>query len=90
MAYRLRYQAYVDFVPSGRGLGMDAETGFMPGMTGGPAQTLGFFDTINDVSATFTAADITALLAAMSADLSAQLNATATLARIQAFATGGG
>mgnify|MGYP007032615497 CR=1 FL=1 len=30
-----------------------------PGMTGGPEQTIGFFDTINDTSTTFTAADIT-------------------------------
>jgi hypothetical protein len=90
MPYRLRYQAFVDFVPAGRGIGLDQATGLGPGMTGGPAQTLGFFDAVNATSTTFTATDITALLLAMSNDLSAQMNVSATLTRVQAMATGGG
>ena len=90
MPYRLRYQAFVDFVPAGRGIGMDAATALAPGMAGGPEQTLGFFDTVNATSTTFLAADVTALLLAMSNDLSAQMSTAANLARVQAFASGGG
>ena len=90
MAYRLRYQAFVDFIPAGRGLGQDAAVPPMPGMNGGNQQTLGFFDSANAVSSTFTAADVTALLAAMSADLSAQMSTAAVLGRVTAFASGGG
>lgn len=90
MPYRIRYQCSVDFVPAGRGLGMEAQVGAMPGEAGGNQQTLTFFDTINAASATFLAADVTALLLAMSNDLSAQMNTAATLARVQNFAGGGG
>jgi hypothetical protein len=95
MPYRLRYDVAVDFVPQGMGLGQQASA---PGAVGagpaGPAQTIEFFNTIGGLfppnSNTFTSTDITALLASMSTDLSAQMNAAATLARIQGFATGGG
>ncbi len=91
MAYRLRYQAYVDWVPAGVGLGQQtaANLGAAPA---GNAQTIEFFNTIPTpaTSATFTAPDITALLLAMATDLSAQMNVAATLARIQAFSSGQG
>jgi hypothetical protein len=90
MAFRIRYQASIDFIPPGRGLGIDAQVSNMPGEAGGPAQTLTFFDTVNPTSNTFTATDITALLLAMSNDLSAQMNVAATIGRIQAMAIGGG
>lgn len=90
MPYRLRYQASIDFVPAGRGLGQDAQVAAMPGEAGGNQQTLTFFDSINATSSTFLAADITALLLAATNDLSAQMNIAATLARVQNFATGGG
>jgi hypothetical protein len=90
MPYKIRYQLNVDFVPAGRGLGVEfAAAAIAPGYAGGEAQTLNVQDTAALGSNTFVAADITALLAAMSADLSTQLNAPATLARIQGFATGG-
>jgi hypothetical protein len=88
--YKIRYQLNVDFVPAGRGLGVEFATATVaPGYGGGEAQTINLQDTSAFGSNTFVAADITALLAAMSADLSTQLNAPATLARIQGFATGG-
>jgi hypothetical protein len=95
MPYRLRYDIAIDFVPPGVGLG---QQGTAPGAVGagpaGPAQTIELFNTIGGgfppTSNTFTSGDITALLASMSTDLSTQLNLAATLARIQAFATGGG
>jgi hypothetical protein len=91
MPYKIRYQLNVDFVPAGRGLGVDFATATMsPGYGGGEAQTINLQDTNAFGSSTFLAADITALLASMSADLSTQLNAAATLARIQGWASGGG
>ena len=43
MAYRLRYQCWVDWVPQGLGLGIEASGG--PGPTpAGNAQTLAFFN----------------------------------------------
>lgn len=90
MPYRLRYQAFVDFVPGGRGLGQDIQVANMPGMAGGPAQTLGFFDSINVTSTTFTATDVTNLLTQMTNDLSAQMSTTTVLGRVQAMASGGG
>jgi hypothetical protein len=90
MAYRLRYSANIDFVPPGRGLGIEAQTGNMPNEAGGPAQTLEFTNISVASSSTFTATDITALLLTMSNDLSAQMNLAPNLARVQGFATGGG
>ena len=90
MPYRLRYTANIDFVPAGRGLGIEAQTGNMPNEAGGPGQTLEFANLVVASSSTFTATDVTALLLTMSNDLSAQMNIAATLARVQNFATGGG
>lgn len=85
MPYRLTYIASVDFVPPGRGLGMDSQS-----IAGSCAQTLTVFNSATPAAAstTFVAGDVTAMLATMSADLSTQLNAN--LARVQGFATGGG
>lgn len=89
MAYRLRYQVAVDWVTPGRGTGTDYATGLGIGFAGSNAQTIVFGEQTNVGSNTFLAADITALLAALSVDISAQMNAAPTLARIQAFSSGG-
>ena len=92
MAYGLVYKARVFWLPAGLGLGMNNITG--PGLTGGPAQSLDFFNGETGLyppnSTTFLSADVTALTNSMAADLSAQMSAAAILARVQAFSTGGG
>jgi len=61
----------------------------LPNAPAGGAQSIEFFNQPGGyASNTFLAADITALLAAMSTDLSAQMNAAIT--RIQNFSTGTG
>ena len=95
MAYRIRYQAFIDWVTPGMGLGiasspLPAGAGMTPA---GNCQTIGFFDTSNGStlppnSGTFTSTDITNLLNSMSTDLSTQMNAQ--IARIQGFSTAGG
>lgn len=95
MAYRLRYQAWVDWVTPGIGLGIAASPQGGPGMVpAGNAQTIGFFNSDNSTyppnSTTFTSADVTNLTNAMAADLAAQMDVAAILARIQAFSSGGG
>lgn len=109
MAYRLRYQVWVDWVPPGVGLGIEQGTSGPGPLTAGPAQTLAFFNSQSGASTvaspiaatasglglppnsnTFLAADVSNLLAAMASDLSQQMNVAATLARVQAFSTGGG
>jgi hypothetical protein len=97
MAYRLRYQCFVDWVPAGLGLGIEASGAVGP-VPAGNAQTLSFFNSTSGLttagatlppnSNTFLASDVTNLLTAMTADLSTQLNAQ--LARVQAFSSGGG
>ncbi len=106
MAYRLRYQVWVDWIPAGVGLGITATGG--PGPTpAGPAQTLAFFNSqsggttvavgtagvgsaLPPNAATFNAADTVAMTDAMAADIQTQMQVAATLARVQAFNTGGG
>jgi len=99
MAYRIRYQCFVDFVPPGVGLGVAFSpnaAGTAAGATGmtpaGNQQTIGFFNsstnTLPPNSATFTSADITNLTNAMAADIAAQM--TAQIGRIQNFANAGG
>jgi hypothetical protein len=95
MAYRLRYQAWVDYVPQGVGLGQQSGTNSGPGPTpAGNQQTLAFFNgetaTLPPTTNTFLSADVTTLTNAMAADLLAQMNVAAILARIQGFASGGG
>ena len=98
MAYRLRYQIWVDYVPPGVGLGLQAVSNSNPGAnTAGAQQTISFFNSdpggsvqLPPTSNTFTTTDVTNLLASMSADLTAQLEVPAVLARIQNFSTGTG
>ncbi len=91
MAYRLRYSVLVDWVPPGMGLGINYQTTQIgPQPAGGPAQTLEFVNSAVPVSSTFTSSDITSLLSTLTTDISAQMNAAATLARVQGFATAGG
>src|SRR5580692_8846526 len=99
MAYRLRYWCAVDWVTPGMGLGISASPVSGPGaVPAGNAQTIVFFNgggnasgtTLPPTSTTFLASDVTTLTNAMAADLSAQMDVAATLARIQAFSTGGG
>jgi hypothetical protein len=88
MAYKVRYEMWVDWVTPGRGLGQDYQAVNVPGLAGSDAQTMNFQDTTPVGSTTFTAGDITAILSAMTTDLSTQLNAQVT--RIQGWASGGG
>lgn len=106
MAYRLRYTAWVDWVGPGQGPMGGAAGALGGGQGGsGNAQTKEFNNaTVNAaglatgapaINGTGTggiiqAADITTLLAAMSADLSLQMNAAPNLGQLQGFATGGG
>ena len=91
MAYALRYKVDVVWLAPGRGLGMDSAEQVGPALTGGNDQVLTFFDKAPPPSSsTFLAADVTALTNAMAADIAAQMNVAATLARVQAFSTGGG
>jgi hypothetical protein len=96
MAYRLRYVAFVDFLPAGIG-----PMGGYPTAAGGnigpapasSAQVLAFFDNPPPVVAgagagnIINGADVTALTNAMAADIAAQMNAN--LARLQSFPSGG-
>lgn len=92
MSYALRYRVDVVWIPPGRGLGMSAAEQLGPSLTGGDAQVLTFIDspTNSANSSTFTSTDVTNMTNAMAADISAQMSAAAVLARVQAFATGGG
>lgn len=96
MAYRLRYEFFVDWVGPGQG---PMGGGLVPlaGFEAGGAQTFDGFNTPggqntpgNGTGGAITSAEITTITNAMAADVSAQLNVAATLARIQGFATGGG
>ena len=93
MAYRLRYQVSVDWVAPGMGPGLSNPDG--PGVApAGNAQTLTLFNGQTGLyppnSSTFLAADVTALTNSMAADIAAQFNVAATLARVQNFSTGTG
>lgn len=89
MAYRLRYQYTIDWIPPGVGVNSGSVTSSTI-TSGASAQVYTQDDTSPGPSSlTFLAADITALTNAMAADVAAQLNVPATLARIQAFASGG-
>lgn len=97
MAYRIRYQAWIDWVTPGMGLGIAQQPQGGPGMVpAGNAQTIGFFNSSGLVgsteypptSTTFLSSDVTNLLNSMSSDLSTQMNAQLT--RIQNFSSGGG
>lgn len=88
MAYRIRYQVNVEYLPPG--IGPMGGTGAVePGMAPtGVGFTLAFFNAAGGQSSpTFLAGDITTLTNAMAADIAAQM--TANIARVQGFATGG-
>lgn len=96
MAYRLRYEVFCDWVGPGQG---PMGGGLVPlkGSEAGGAQTLEFFNTAggqntpgNGTGGALTSAEITTVVNAMAADISAQMNVAATLAQLQGFATGGG
>jgi hypothetical protein len=89
--------------PMGNTVGLAAGVvGPMAGAQGGSglAQTLEVANSVNapypaiiagsGTGGIIQAADITALMTSMSADLTAQLNLAANLARLQGFASGGG
>lgn len=86
-AYRIRYEANIDWVGPGAGPMEAVNAPYLPG-GGATGQTAAFVSTTTPITGTFLAADVTTLTAAMAADLAAQLNAAATLAKIQAWATG--
>ena len=91
MAYRIRYRVDVEYLPPGIGP-MGGTGASLPGEAPtGVGPTKAFFNQAGGQSSpTFTATDITNLLAALSVDISAQMNNAANLAQVQAFATGGG
>lgn len=98
MAYRLRYDVYLDWVGPGQGP-MGAAGAPLSGKAGGSgnAQTKQFSNVAGGqniqgtgTSLAIAAADITTLTNAMAADIAAQMNAQPALGQIQGFATGGG
>lgn len=86
MAYRLRYNFNVDWVGPGAGAMSGMVAPQLPG-GGGTGQTKEFVNVSNPMSSTFTGADVTALVATATTDITAQLNAA--LAQIQGWASGG-
>ncbi len=91
MGYRITYKCNVDWVGPGQGPMSGSTAAQVGDAPAGGAQRKSFFNAAGGQnSITFTSSDITTLLAAMSTDLSAQMNAAAALAQIQAFSTGGG
>ena len=97
MAYRLRYSINLDYVGPGTGP-MGAAIGVLQGAQGssGMSQTVQLDNAVqNNMVAgagtgnAITSGDITTLTNNMAADIAAQLNAAALLARIQAWATSG-
>lgn len=91
MAYRLTYKVNVDWVGEGVGPMTGNTAVALADAPAGGAQRLVLFNTAGGQnSKTFVAGDVTTLTNAMAADIAAQLNAAATLARIQAFSSGGG
>jgi hypothetical protein len=105
MGYRIRYQVNVDFVPPGVGPMSALTAPVLPGGGGvGPTldftNTPGYAGTTVAGAGTvvvsgktyqnaLNAADVTTLTNAMAADVAAQLNVAATLARLQAWVYGG-
>lgn len=91
MAYRLRYTFNVDFV--GAGMGPIGSPPLLP--SGGNAQTFGGVNQLGGQNVAgagagniINAADITTLTNAMAADVAAQLNVPAVLAKLQGFNSG--
>ena len=89
MAYRVTAQLQVNWVGPGLGPMGGQLAPSLPNAPAGGAQTLEFINQQGGYnSLTFTAGDITTLLAALTTDMSAQMNAA--IARIQAFSSGQG
>ncbi len=95
MGYRLRYQYWLDWVGPGQSA-MGGGQVPIAGSESGGAQTLSGFNATGGQNATGTGtggaiatSEITTITNAMAADVSAQLNVAAVLARIQAFSSGG-
>ncbi len=91
MAYKLGYQIQVSWIGPGAGPMQALTAPSLFGQGGATGQQAEFSVTAASVpvSNTFTATDITNLTNAMAADIAAQLNAASTLAKIQAWASGG-
>jgi hypothetical protein len=91
MAFKLGYQVQVSFVGAGAGPMQALTAPSLFGQGGSTGQQAEFSVTATSVpvSNTFTATDITNLTNAMAADIAAQLNLAANLAKIQAWASGG-
>jgi hypothetical protein len=87
MAYRIRYQVNIDWIGAGAGPMEGLSASYLPG-GGCNGQTFDVVNAVTPVSSTFVAADVTNLTNAMAADVAAQLNVAATLAKIQAWSTG--
>ena len=94
MAYRLRVQAAIDWVGPGAGpmAGLNAQN--LPG-GGGTGQTLellsatgGYIAPGSGAGGTINATDVTNLTNAMAADIAAQMNVPATLAKMAGWTTG--
>lgn len=93
MAYRLRYQVFVDWVGAGMGqIGTPPNVGLAEANN---AQTLALFNAAatNYIVGTGTggaiaSADITTLTNNMAADISAQMNAQPVFGRLGNFSTG--
>ena len=97
MAFRIRYQLNIDWLAPGIGP-MDGKFSPLSAAQGNAdsAQTLNFSNAVGGqvtpglgTGGALTAAEITTILTAMQTDLSNQLNAAATLARINTWPTGG-
>lgn len=91
MAYRICYQVQVMWIGPGLGpMGGQLAPVTTQAPAGG-AQVLEFQNSAGGQNSnTFLAADVTTLTNAMAADIAAQMNVAATLARVQAFSTGQG
>ncbi len=94
MAYRLRVQANIDWIGPGAGPMAGAAVPMLPG-GGGTGQTLdlvsaagGYMAPGSGAGGIINATDVTNLTNAMAADIAAQMNAAATLARMQGWTTG--
>ncbi len=91
MAYRLVVQATVYWVGPGIGVMGGGLAPGLPNAPAGGAQSFEFFNQVGGYNTnTFLTADVTTLTNAMAADIAAQMNVPATLARIQNFSTGTG
>jgi hypothetical protein len=94
MAYRLRVQVNVDWIGPGAGVMSGAAAPMLPG-GGGTGQTIdlvsasgGYMAPGSGAGGIINATDVTNLTNAMAADIAAQMNSAANLARMQGWVTG--